>query len=507
MTGSHRSIANVNLVDAQGKAIRSLIWWPILPSGVTLKADVTGTYRLELTDIPPAPNEEWMPPIQSLLYKVIFYYTDAYNAEVFWVNSAKAWSKDVDHFADPSKSIHDAVNGLIVPGDSDLDKAKKLYKTVQALDNTDFSRKKTESEMKQLKLKTAKRAEDTWAQKSGSSEDIALLYLAMLRAAGLKSYAMKVVDRERGLFNLNHLSLDQLDDTLVILPAGENEIILDPGEKMCPFGTVHWRHSDASGLRQGADGRDIASTPRQSFSDNTLHRDADITLDEHGIITGELRIVMTGQEALRWRQVAIENDVAEVKKQFDNWMESMAPTGVEAHVEHFIGLDDFDAYLMAVVQVHGALASATSRRLLLPGFFFESRGAHPFVAQEKRQTPVDMHYGEQVIDQVTYHLPPGFVVEGAPQDAKLSWPKHAILMDKTVSAPGQITITRSLARAFTVAKPEEYQDLRGFYQKVAAADQAQLVLAAAPAARKPIEAIRASHPCCVFVFAVRVGYL
>ena len=33
-----------------------------------------------------------------------------------------------------------------------------------------------------------------------------------------------------------------------------------------------------------------------------------------------------------------------------------------------------------------------------------------------------------------------------------------------------------LTRAFALAKPEEYQDLRAFYQKVAAADQAQLVL-------------------------------
>jgi hypothetical protein len=42
--------------------------------------------------------------------------------------------------------------------------------------------------------------------------------------------------------------------------------------------------------------------------------------------------------------------------------------------------------------------------------------------------------------------------------------------------PSQITIANSLARAFTEAKPEEYQDLRGFYQKVAAADQEPLVL-------------------------------
>jgi hypothetical protein len=34
-----------------------------------------------------------------------------------------------------------------------------------------------------------------------------------------------------------------------------------------------------------------------------------------------------------------------------------------------------------------------------------------------------------------------------------------------------------------VAKPEEYQALRGFYQKVAAGDQQDLVLDAPPAAK------------------------
>jgi hypothetical protein len=51
-----------------------------------------------------------------------------------------------------------------------------------------------------------------------------------------------------------------------------------------------------------------------------------------------------------------------------------------------------------------------------------------------------------------------------------------------VTQPGQITIGQSLSVAFTMAKPEEYQDLRGFYQKVAAADQEQLVLTASPPA-------------------------
>jgi hypothetical protein len=113
---------------------------------------------------------------------------------------------------------------------------------------------------------------------------------------------------------------------------------------------------------------------------------------------------------------------------------------------------------------------------LLPGFFFESRGHQPFVNQEKRQAAVDMHYGDQVTDQIVYHLPAGLAVEGAPQDTKIPWEGLAVFVTRAVSAPDQITIARSFTRAFTFAKPEEYQDLRGFYQKVAAADQQQLVL-------------------------------
>ena len=483
LSGSQNQ-TSMYLIDGRGRALNTLIWWPILPNNTPVKADATGRYNLALTDIPSTPDEEWMPPIESFLYKVHFYYMSATTPANFWTSESKDWSKDVDHFAESSKSIREAVNGLIVPGDSELDKAKKLYKAVQALDNTDYSRKKSESEMKLLKLKTARHAEDTWSQKSGSSEDIALLYLAMLRAANLNAFATKVVDRERALFNMTYMNFDQLDDTLIVLNTGGKEIVLDPGEKMCPFQTVNWRHSDAGGVQQSKDGRYAIASPPQAYPDNRTVRIGDVTLDAHGAVSGRFRFIMTGQQALYWRQTALRNDPDEVKKQFDRTLESLVPEGIEAHIDHFLGLDDPDVNLLAIVNVHGTLGVATSKRLLLPGFFFETRSHNSFVAQEKRLEPVDMHYGEMVTDQVTYKLPAGFSVEGAPQDNKISWPNHAVLVDKTVSSPGKIIIVRSLARAFSYANPDEYQDLRGFYQKIAAADQAQLVLTTAPPTAK-----------------------
>ncbi|MFZ1087049.1 MAG: DUF3857 domain-containing protein [Terracidiphilus sp.] len=471
-------------LDEDGTVATFLLWTTLLPSGTNVKADNFGHYLVDLTDIPASPNEEWMPPIHSFLYSVKFYYKDANDSAGYWKDAAKRWSRDVDSFAE-SKPLRDAVSGLIAPSDSDLDKAKKLYQAVQALENTDFSRTKSESERKQLNLKTAKKAIDTWNQKSGSGNDLALLYLAMLRAAGLNAAAMKVANRDERLFDPSYLSLNQqLDDILVILNLADKAILLDPGQKMCPFQTVHWKHESANGIRQSADGSFAAGSPASTYTANNFQRTGDVIIDEHGAATGVFHFSMTGQLALRWRQAALLNDETETKKQFDRWLESMVPEGIEAHIDSFTGLDNPDVLLLATVKAKGNLGASTSKRLMLPAYFFETRGTHPFVNQDKRIESVDMQYGEVTADQVVFHLPAGFSVEGAPQDTKIPWPGYATLVTKSKIDPGQITIARIFSRAFTLLKPEQYQDLRGFYQKIAAADQGELVLTTAPAAPK-----------------------
>ena len=469
------------LEDEKGNVLNQLVWWTVLPPGVKLNVDSVGRYSLDVSDIPAIPDEEWMPPNQSVLYKTLFYYKSASSLQDFWVTEAKRWSKEVDHFAEPTKAIQQAVAGIVTPGQGDLDKATVLYRAVQALDNTDFTRQKGQAELKQLGLHAARRAEDTWAQKSGSSQDIALLYLAMLRAAGIPAYAMRVVNRDRSTFDPGFLYFDQLDDVIVLATLGGKEVALDPGEKMCPFETLRWTHAGAMGIRESPDARYAAISPSQSYKENTLLRSADITIDEHGVSSGSVSFVMTGQRALHWRQKALTNDLEEVKKQFDRELQASVPDGIEAHVDHFLALDLPASNLIAIVKVNGSLGVATSKRLILPGFFFETRGSHPFVNQEKRLEPVDMRYAEQVTDQVVYHLPAGLVVEGAPQATQVPWQGHAVLATKTVTAPGQVTIVRQLSRAFAQVKADEYPNLRAFYQKVAAADQQQLVLTTAPA--------------------------
>jgi hypothetical protein len=270
--------------------------------------------------------------------------------------------------------------------------------------------------------------------------------------------------------------LDQLDATLVQLISGGQSILLDPGEKLCPFGQVSWRHSETRGIGESQQGAGIVTTPAQSYRENTTSRNADITVGPHGEVKGSLRVEMAGQEALRWRQEALQVDPEELKKRFDQELEKVVPEGVEAHVDHFEALDKPDGSLFAVATITGALGTVTAKRIMLPGFFFETRVRQPFVNEEKREVPVDMHYGDTVSSSVSYLLPDGVTVEGVPKYADLSWETRASYTAEARSTPGQIVISSTLAKAFAEVKPDAYQDLRGFYQQVGAAEQQQIVL-------------------------------
>jgi hypothetical protein len=352
------------------------------------------------------------------------------------------------------------------------------------LDNTTFSREKSEAERKKEKLKEIKSAEDVWKEKGGSADNLALLYVALARGAGLQAYPMQVVNRNQAIFDPTYLTTYQLDDYIAIVVIGGKEVFLDPGQKDCPFGLLHWKHTVASGLRLSANGPGAGTTPATPYNKSVTTRTADLTLDADGNVKGTVRFIMSGEDALHWRQIALRNDTEEVKKQFNDAMRQYIPDGVQADFDHFLALDDYNSNLIGVVKVSGGMGAATGKRFFLPGLFFESRAKHPFVAQEKRTTDVDVHYAKMEQDEVTYHLPEGFTVESMPQTASLMWAGSAQLKIHTDVSGNSVEVARVLAYNYTLLGPKDYSDLRGFYQKVATADQQQLVLTRAAVSQK-----------------------
>ena len=467
---------------SDGEIAHYLLFSARLPAGAHVQPSPNHDYSLDLQDVPAIQHETYAPPEQSRLYAVRFYYTPYLAGDVFWTSEGKRWAKEIDHAAEPTQELRAAAAQITTGAATDDEKARKIYDAVQALDNIAFSRERSQAERAQSGMKREVRgAQQVWTEKSGTHNEIAALYLALARAAGLQANAMSIADRAERIFDTGYLSLDQLTTTLVVLRINGGDIFLDPGEKLMPYGQLRWSHLLCGGLLETAEGViHTIFTPSNLTKDAVTAHAAELTLDAQGSMTGTVKILMNGPEALRWRQLNLTTDSAEVLRQLNESMRRLLPQGITGEVTAVQGLTTSAGYVSVVVKVAGQLGNPTGKRLLLPGFFFSTDDRTQFVSEERRDAPVDLQYADQVIDDVVYHLPAGYTVESAPQPAQLPWPDHAALVIKTQTGPGTIDIKHIYARAFVLLEPKEYPALRDYYQKIATSDAQQVVLAPAP---------------------------
>jgi hypothetical protein len=476
-----------------GEKLTSYVAWaPILPSGFEVKQiktagiDVLGgqqtSLELNIHDVLPVVEEEYMPPFGSLSYRVQFYYAPYHTKEEFWKNEGKGWAKQQDKFIGPGNKVKQAVHDLVSPGDTADQKLRKLYAAVMKLENTAYTRDRSAKEDKAQGMNEPKSTDDIWERKRGSDDQMAQLFVAMARAAGMKAYVMTVTNRDHNLFFPGYLSFSQFDDTIAIVVVDGKEMYFDPGQRYCPYEHLAWKHTVADGLRQTDGGTTINQVPNEPYTASRVQRVADLTMDEHGEATGKLTVTWNGNPALDWRQTYLIGDLEGLKRELRTSMEDLLPNGMDVKVTGIDSVDDYEQPLIVHYEVKGAIASSTGKRLLVPGDIFEVN-AKPTFVEEKRQEPVLFHYAHAVQDVVRVKYPASLALESAPADERVPLDKVAVYVLKTESTPTSITVRREFDLGTVLFKLDEYPSLRAFYNKLETKDQEPVVLkAAAPAA-------------------------
>lgn len=439
-------------------------------------------WELRVANVPAQVDEDDSPPLHDLGYRVLFYYMDgrASSAEQYWANAGAYWSTSVDNWV-AADQLKPAVAQIVAPGDSDEQKLRKIYAAVMQLENTTFTRERSEAEETPGERKAANAA-DVWQQRSGNRQQIALLFVGLARAAGLKVYAMRVTNRDENVFSKNETDWDQLDDLIAIVNLGGIETYFDPGERYCAFGEMYWIHTWTGGVRQVDNGTEVATTPYPVATDTSTIREADLTLDATGQVHGTIRVEMTGNTALRWREEALFTDAEEAKKEFGDGLQSEMPSGTTATMQNMAPLADFGPPLVATLAVSGTLGTKTGRRLFLPGTFFESQ-AKPRFATATRVNPVYLRYPYRMRDTVKMTLPPGSSAEIVPKDADIPFATNAAFTAK-YRVTGNVYAYDRDERVSKILYPvADYPALRDYFQKVNTQDEGQLVLTAAADAK------------------------
>jgi hypothetical protein len=322
-----------------------------------------------------------------------------------------------------------------------------------------------------------KTVDDVAERKRGDSNELTMLFVSMARAAGLKAYLMAATSRQEEMFNQYLTQWNQMDTSVAIVNVGGKDEFFDPGTRYCSYGQLRWDHTGVGGVRQTDAGTAFATTPEGAYTNSKTVRVAQLTMDENGEVEGTVKVGYTGDPALAWRQRALTQDEDEVKKEIEEGMRDMLPGGLTVTLDKALDLDDPTKQLVTSFQVHGPLATTTSKRLFVPMEIFEAQ-ERPLFAEAKRETPIYFHYGYQDVDQVSLTYPASMEVESAPKLEEVKMRDLALAREGSSVKGNTITMVRTFAMGPIIFKVEEYDELRSFYAKVNHKDQEQAILKA-----------------------------
>ncbi|MGA9672265.1 MAG: transglutaminase domain-containing protein [Terracidiphilus sp.] len=476
-------VSNSAILDSHCEILTDIRSVNILPPGAEVRQDGQGYWFTDLHDIPAIPHEAYGPPLGDHIYQVNFFYTNTPDTKDFWQKEMSAWAKEVNQYTAATPSIKSAAAEATQGATTPLDKAKRLYATVQKLQNKDFEANAAPFLAPEFVPKGS--VDTVLDSKSGNSEEMALLYLALARASGLEARPERIASRERRTFSLKFMDASQLDTVLIGVIIDGKEIVLDPGQKMAPFQTLLWSHAGAGGIALAGNGKvETIITPFQQNTDNMVVRVGSLNISPQGTISGSLKVGFTGQQALQWRQQAVRFNADEARQQLEKTIAAQVPDGIQIHIDRIASLDDPSKQLVAVVAFSGSLANHAGSHLVLPRLLFETKETDPFPPEESRMLPVDVHYPAEEQEQITYVLPSGFALEGAPKDINVKWEENAAYVLRTKADAGSITTGRVLAWGFTMLDASEYGKLRDFYDKLVLSDHEQIAFTATQAAVK-----------------------
>ncbi len=477
--------------DEHGNLIHTITWFPILPKGAEIvKHDMPGggsnglpsrSYELSIKDVPPVPDEEYMPPVGNYSFRVYFNYIAARTGEEFWKSEGKYWSKAVNSFANPNSDLKSATQQIVAGATTQDQKLRAIYAAVQKLENTDYTREHEAREDKANGLGKVKDADDVFRHERGDSAQLTELFIGMARAAGMDADAVLVPDRSRHVFMSLWLNLEQFDDMIAVVKVDGKDQFFDPGERYCQYGHLAWQHGFVTGLRQKSNETAFVEIQGDGFKNNVIMRVANLKMDATGLVDGKIDMTYMGVTAVRWRHTALSGDDESLKHELRTSLEEIIPHTLEVKDVTVSNIADYENPLKVTYTVQGTVGSWTGKRLVVPAdlFLVNQKATFP---HEKREVAVDFRYPSSTRDALRINFPSNFSIEAAPSNAKYGMKQMAGYGMAVESAPTSFTTRRDYIFGELYIMPDEYAQLRSFYSQFEANDQQSVVLKSTAAA-------------------------
>jgi hypothetical protein len=451
--------------------------WQGLPASSAPPKNEGGVVRLETSNVPAFPIEDYMPPQNELKARVDFLYGENTESqpEKFWRSEGKKRNDKVEGFIGKRKAMEQAVAQIVSPADTPEIKLQKIYARVQQLRNMGYEPEMSEQEKKRGKVKSNNNIEDLWKNGYGSGGEITWLFLALARAAGLEAYPVLVSRRSEYFFTPRTMDEHRLNDNVVLVRINGHDSYYDPGTLFTPFGVLPWPETGVAGLRLDKDGGTWVTTTVPDSTVSHIERKADLRLTDQGSLEGKLTVTFSGLEALSMRHEMHNEDEAARKTYMENQVRESIPVGIEVELKNQPEWKSSSPTLVGEFELKvPGWASGAGHRALIPVGLFSAPEKHVF-EHASRVHPIYFDFPTARLDDVTIELPLDWKVNSMPP-AHVDEGRVCAYNTKAENKQGTLHLTRKLSVDAITLETKYYSALRNFFQVVRTGDEQQIVL-------------------------------
>lgn len=463
----------------------------VLFNHAKLEPAVAGTtYTWELRDLPPIEHEPNAPTMSSLAPRLAVSYLApdaARNAMIpgfeNWQEVSRWLSTLHDPQAEPDDALALKARDLTANCKTELEKIAAVGRYAQAVHYISIQMGVNRGGGMRPHAAT-----QVFAKNYGDCKDKANLMRTMLRVLKITAYPVAIYSGDRTYvrdewpsphqFNHCIIAVKVSDETnapsVVKHPTLGRLLIFDPTDPNTPVGDLPDHEQGSWALVIAGGEGQLMRMPAMPPEANTVERTSDVTLSSDGSISAVVRERTVGQSAAYERGVFKELSRGDYQKVIERWAGAGAAgakfTKIEPADNHAEGRFALDVEFTAA-----SYGQSMQDRLLVFQPTVIGRTGTGWLAPTTRRHPVVLE-SKSFNETARFKLPAGFDVDELPDPIKIDSDFGSYTASYEVK-DGQLLYTRRLVQRAATIPAAKYAEVRAFFGRVRASEEAPVVLA------------------------------
>jgi hypothetical protein len=312
---------------------------------------------------------------------------------------------------------------------------------------------------------------NVYEKKSGSSADINLLLVTLMKELGIDSDPVILSTRSNGMVFPSQIMLGQFNYVIASAKIGEKAYLMDATEKACPYNILMPRCINGQGR--------IISESRQGWIDlNSTHRYEytnliNASIEKDGTIKGKIQRMYGNYAALDKRiEINGKIDHDDYIRSIENNYQGLTISNYELN-----DLDSLNKPYTEVLDVEITDASLIAGNILtITPLLYYPWVTNPF-KMEDRKFPVDYTYPRIYKYIVTFELPEGYILDEKPANLVLAMPDGKTKFTYRLNLNGRILqVSSTLDIGKALYNSDEYALLKEFYGNLVKKQAEKVVL-------------------------------